>query len=156
MPHFKPRGKNKPSENKKQSYRERNNIDDVCKDHCHHLYELTRWRLRETWHTENLPCLRLAQLPSQPHAPVPNFLTCLLSLITGDSPVTDTWAWSSAVLDSCCQLPRRTGIRAALRRTHEWMINDKNLTTLILLSTYLCLITSLTEVLRITRDWRRH
>lgn len=152
MPHFKPRGRNKPSENKKPSYRERNNIDDGCTDHC----ELTRWRLRETWHTENLPCLCLAQLLSQPYAPAPNFLTWLLSPITRGSPVMDTWAWSSAVLDSCCQLPKGTGIRATLRRTHEWMINDRNLTTLILLSTYLCLITSLTEVLRITRDWRKH
>lgn len=34
---------------------------------------------------------------------------------------------------------------------HKWMINDRNLTTLTLPSTYLCLITSLTEVLRIMR-----
>lgn len=52
-----PRGRNKPSENKMQSHRERNNIDDEGEDHHHHLYKMTRWCLREPGHTASPSCL---------------------------------------------------------------------------------------------------
>lgn len=105
---------NKPSENKMQPYKDH---------HHHHLYEMTRCWLRGPGHTANPPSLRLlAQLSSQPHVPVP------LSCHTSSLPVPGAGQQSSgtlgrgqltAVLVSCCQIPKGTGMTVALRRTHE-------------------------------------
>lgn len=70
-------------------------------------------------------CLFLARLPWQLPAPVPPFLTCLLSPMARGSPVTDTWAWSS---HSCTGLM----VSAPQRHCHEncsqknsWMIKNR-------------------------------
>lgn len=77
-----------------------------------------------SWGPQKTHWLLLARLPSQPSAPVPPFLTCLLSPMARGSPVTDTWAWSS---HSCTRLM----LSAPQRHCHEncsqnsWMINDR-------------------------------
>lgn len=114
-----PRGRNKPSENKMQSYRERNNIDDEGEDHHHHLYKMTRWCLREPGHTASPSCLPCTAPITAPGSRPP-LLTCPLSSARGSRGV-NTGVWSTG---SCSALllstPKGTGIPVALRRTHEW------------------------------------
>lgn len=87
-------------------------------------------------------CLCLARFPSQPTLLLA--LCWLASSLPGPGAAqqrTPVHGLLTAVLVSCCQLPKDTAIRTALRRTHElWMTG--NLTILIFLSPHSCLMMS--------------
>lgn len=134
MPHVSPRGRNKPSENKMQPYKDH---------HHHHLYEMTRCWLRGPGHTANPPslCLPCTTLITAPCSRSP-FLPHLLSPNARGRAAEQRNTWARPT-DSCPGLmlsnPQRHWHDSCSQK-NSWMINDGNLTTLILLSTHICLM----------------
>lgn len=151
--HVSPRGRSKPSENKMQPSRQRpSSSPRLWNDPL--LAQGARAHSKPTL-PRRLPCTALMTTPCSCSPFPPHLLAPEARGRAGEQ--RNTWARPT---DSCPGLMQSDPQRHwhySCSQNSSWMINDRDLTTLILLSTPICLMMyGLTEVLKMTSNLRGH